>query len=507
MPAIDPALFTTSIDATAFPLEGRCGPAAAGKNAGLERFVYDCTEDLGRRKSPVPLLRGEDDELPMYRRMQVVTLGRDIRRNFAVAAWAIRRHLDYVARFRFRSTTGDEKIDARVNDLIDWCSKPWNFDAARRHSRRKFTRLVEASRCVDGDVLTVKRTSGRLQAIEGDRIRTPLNYGKAVRPLSAETLRKMKFGVVTDDNGAALAYAVNRRGPEVRVGPDLIVPANSFIFERLVPARHAIHVAYFDRFDQTRGISPVAAALNQFRDIYEGFDYALAQAKVAQLFALVIKRGSPEALDEFQTRLSKGGKLTDYKDQIDFKRGPCMLDLDPQDAAEFMQSNNPSANWQAFMNMVIAAALKALDIPYSFYDESHTNYSGSRGAWLMYDQASDDKREDLREFLDRWCSWRLGLLIFQNVLELPRGFGPERLSWQWIARKVPWIDPLKEIQASKAEVDAGFNSTVGVAESLGLDAYELADQQAAYLAYRAKLGLPPPGTLQPIPVTYGPEAA
>ena len=382
MPAIDPALFTTSIDATAFPLEGRCGPAAAGKNAGLERFVYDCTEDLGRRKSPVPLLRGEDDELPMYRRMQVVTLGRDIRRNFAVAAWAIRRHLDYVARFRFRSTTGDEKIDARVNDLIDWCSKPWNFDAARRHSRRKFTRLVEASRCVDGDVLTVKRTSGRLQAIEGDRIRTPLNYGKAVRPLSAETLRKMKFGVVTDDNGAALAYAVNRRGPEVRVGPDLIVPANSFIFERLVPARHAIHVAYFDRFDQTRGISPVAAALNQFRDIYEGFDYALAQAKVAQLFALVIKRGSPEALDEFQTRLSKGGKLTDYKDQIDFKRGPCMLDLDPQDVAEFMQSNNPSANWQAFMNMVIAAALKALDIPYSFYDESHTNYSGSRGAWL-----------------------------------------------------------------------------------------------------------------------------
>jgi len=29
-----------------------------------------------------------------------------------------------------------------------------------------------------------------------------------------------------------------------------------------------------------------------------------------------------------------------------------------------------------------SAALKALDIPYSFYDESHTNYSGSRGAWL-----------------------------------------------------------------------------------------------------------------------------
>ena len=152
------------------------------------------------------------------------------------------------------------------------------------------------------------------------------------------------------------------------------------------------------------------------------------------------------------------------------------------------------------MNLVIAASLKALDIPYSFYDESHTNYSGSRGAWLMYDQSAEAKRSDLREWLDEWLMWRTGLLIAWGVFELPSGFDLGRLKGQWIARKVPWIDPLGEIQAAKIEVDAGFNSTVRVAESVGLDAYELADQEAAYRDYRASIGLPPPGTLPPVPV-------
>jgi hypothetical protein len=34
----------------------------------------------------------------------------------------------------------------------------------------------------------------------------------------------------------------------------------------------------------------LAAAINTLRDTYEGFDYALAQAKVAQMFALAFYR-------------------------------------------------------------------------------------------------------------------------------------------------------------------------------------------------------------------------
>ena len=126
-------------------------------------------------------------------------------------------------------------------------------------------------------------------------------------------------------------------------------------------ARNSWLLGYFDRFDQTRGISPLASALNSFRDTYEGFDLALAQSKVAQLFALAIKRNSIKAVEDLEEQEGPAK----YRDEIDFNRGPVLLELDPGDVAEFLQSNNPSSNWQAFMNLVIAASLKALDIPFS----------------------------------------------------------------------------------------------------------------------------------------------
>jgi capsid protein len=462
-------------------------------------FGYDATEDKHRRKAPYALLRSEDDELPVYKRQQVITLGRDIRRNFSIAAWAIRRHLDYVARFRFRSLTGLKPLDERITELMRWASRAENFDASKRHGLRKYLRLAEASRTVDGDIVSILRNNGRLQAIEADRIKTPITYLGGVS-LPTDVLRRMRYGVMLDDDGAALAYAVNRRGPWYTVGPDLQAAPNSFTFERLVPARNCIHLGYFDRFDQVRGISPVLAALNSFRDVYEGFDYALAQAKVAQLFALAIKRNSLKSLQEHEG--SEAGPA-DYAKQLDFNRGPVLLDLDPGDVAEFLQSNNPSSNWQAFINVVIAVALKSLDIPFSFFDESHTNYSGSRGAWLMYDQSAEDKAEDLRDtFLDRWTAWRLGILIYRGVLVLPSRFDPKMLKWGWIRKRVPWIDPLKEIQAARQEVNGGFTSTPATAESMGNDAYEMADQEAAYQNYRETIGLPRTDIpLAPVPVT------
>ncbi len=43
-------------------------------------------------------------------------------------------------------------------------------------------------------------------------------------------------------------------------------------------------------------------------------------------------------------------------------------------------------------------AFKALDIPYTFFDESHTNFSGLRGSWLQYERAAIDKRSDQSSF-------------------------------------------------------------------------------------------------------------
>ncbi len=56
----------------------------------------------------------------------------DVNRNFAMAAWAVRRHLDYVARFEFQATTPDEGLNRDLKVLMEIQSKPLEFDAGGR---------------------------------------------------------------------------------------------------------------------------------------------------------------------------------------------------------------------------------------------------------------------------------------------------------------------------------------------------------------------------------------
>jgi len=446
------------------------------------KFGYDAVEDRGRRKAPTMRLRSEDDESTPLQRGQQITLTRDLHRNFSIASWAIRKHLDYVATFSFQAKTGNNDVDRRVEELMDWWKQARNFDIAGRHGLRRYTRLSESQRTVEGDMFTMLLRTGKVQGIEGDRIHTPTQWPSRIQT-PPEWMTRMKHGVLLGDDGAALGFAVNRRGPSM----DWSLSSNQFEFERLVPSSDMIQLGYFDRIDQVRGTSLFISATNTLRDVYEGFDYALAKAKVAQMVALKMTGFDDEALPT----------------EINWGRGPVTLKLGEGENVELLQGNTPSSEWQAFINFTIAASLKAFDIPFSFYDESHTNYSGSRGAWLQYDVSAEQKREDLREMLDRLTAWRIGMWISNGVLVLPKGFDlRSQMRWDWYANRVPWIDPLKEVQAFRQAVSGGFESTIGVARSMGKDAYEIANQEAAYQAYRVDIGLQRTDIpLAPVPVT------
>jgi capsid protein len=118
-------------------------------------------------------MRREDEELPAADRKRLVSGTRNIQRNFALAGWMIRKHLDYVSTFSFQSRTGIEELDNLIEALFAWWMRPTNCDVAGRHSLSRMIRLAEARRTADGDVFLLKLSHGRLQAIEGDRVCTP----------------------------------------------------------------------------------------------------------------------------------------------------------------------------------------------------------------------------------------------------------------------------------------------------------------------------------------------
>lgn len=169
------------------------------------------------------------------------------------------------------------------------------------------------------------------------------------------------------------------------------------------------------------------------------------------------------------------------------------MELEPGDEAKFIDSNNPSNEFQDFSRMMLMLVLKALDIPYSFYSEDFSNYSGSRQALLQYEQSAESRRAENRDMLNDLTSWRVAKAITEGDPDLA-GIELKDLRWEWVGSALPWIDPMKEVTAQAAAVDRGFASTPGVCKEQGRDAFEVAKEQADYelkvKTYRESLGLP-----------------
>ncbi len=448
---------------------------------GSGSSTYDAVHAKNKRSAPTGILRSEDAELTPTDRRKMLSAARSLHRNFAVASWMIRKHLDYVSTFTFQARTGNDDLDESLEKLVRWWSQPANWEVTGRFSRQQFTRLAEMRRTVDGDMGVLKLSSALLQAIEGDRLRTPT--GGLPDGYSAADFT---HGIRTNAAGKPLEYCICKRGPT----NDASGATATFEFERIVPARNLVHFGYFDRFDQVRGISPIAPAVNSLRDTYEGFDYALAKMKVAQLFGLVFYRDKSDDPDVETASTELGTASTSEEDgtgyEVDFGRGPLKLDLDAGDRAEFLESKSPSTEFQQFSQTMISVALKALDIPYSFYAENFTNYSGARQALLQYEQSASIKREQVQAMLDHLTAWRISLWIQDGVLP---NVNLADVRWEWVPSGMPWIDPLKEINADIAAIGACLSSRTRRLREQGIDFKEVVDELAAEEAYLAKKGL------------------
>ena len=456
----------------------------AKKAVGFSIGEPDAIADRGRRRPPKTTTYDEDYHYRGNRRRKMQGTARDVHRNFAIAAWAVRKHLDYVSSFRFQSKTGDKVYDKEFEAWMAEKSRRHNCDIARRHSFGRMIRLAEAQATLIGDHAFLKLAPnastvnadlvrGRLQAIEGDRICWPNGGAKGFDSLN------WTHGIRTSAAGAAKEYMICKRGNSSRLE-----------FQRVVPASSIFWLAKYDRFDQIRGVGPITASLNSLQDVYEGFDYALAKMKVAQLFGLALFRAAEEGVEgTAATTDTNDDGVADSDFEVSFNKGPMMLDLDHEDRAEFLEAKTPAMETVNFLQMIIAVSLKALDIPYSFFDESFTNFYGSRGGLIQYQFSCRDKILNLREFVDDITRWFAGLDVESGALPLPSGRDFSFLKWQWVPAGVPWWDTVKEVRGHKDAIKGGLDNPQRVCHMSGTDYFDNIDKRAEAEEYAAERGI------------------
>ena len=406
------------------------------------------------RVQPSSALYSEDDHLPVRDRKKLIAATRDCQRNFEIASWAVRKHLDFVASFTFQCRSKDRGFRRDVEQYIADRSTRQAFDVARRHPRRRFTRLLEARRVIDGDVLALKLTDGSLQAIESDRLRDPPDVKSG----------SWTHGIQTDRAGRALRYAIHTRN------------GSNYQFERSIGAESVIHHAHWDRFDQVRGITPFASGVARLLDAHETINYAVAKAKIAQLFGLVTTRNgddAPAPVTTDETTDDEGE--TKRTHEIDFGKGPVFLDLDPGEDAKFLENKTPPMELVNFIDGLISLAIKVLDIPTCWLWEEKATWHSARSAALLYLRSAAEKRADVVDVLSEWADWQFARAFGAGILRLPRGM--DKIDYAWVPAGVPWWNPAQEVMADIKAVEAGFQSRSDVVlERTGREYTDLLDQ-------------------------------
>lgn len=444
------------------------------KSVGLTRLKYRAVERDQMRRPIYVSTKTEDRELTSSDRQTLISDARDSLRNFTLAGFVLRKHLQSISYYRFSAGTPDQNLNTELERRVDRWKNRKNCDAAGRHGFETLLYLIESHRAIDGDVGIARLSNGKIQIIEGDRIRNPVGD-----TLSEEWVH----GVRVNSYGRALSYAISRR-----------TAAGGFEHERYISASNFDLLGYFTRVDQVRGVSLLAPATRMFGQLAEALELALGKIKTEQAIALITQLVGDSALGEDPRSIADRGDEIDRRARDVFGPGVIHLGLQPGEEAKIFESNSPSQNFQAFVESIIRLVFAAFDVPYSFYDGSAATFFSQKGEFEQYIDSIEKKQAPTIEMLNSWMSdWLLPNWIVdaENPLVLPRGWTCEDVMQNcgWSGAGLPTWRMLSNAKEMIAAIQAGLISPVEAIREYGFEPRKNIEDIAELTRFAADAGV------------------
>jgi len=300
----------------------------------------------------------------------------------------------------------------------------------------------------------------------------------AVRALRGAAGKKdIQNGIRFGRRGQPLAYFIKQPGATMASNE---VPA----FDRQGRPM-VLHIFPTKRPGQQRGIPVLAPVLVKLRDLSKFQEATLVTARVAACLAVFITQ---------QNQFSNfGTETTDSSGTAFSEISPGMVArLKSGEGINVVQPNQPGDNYVGYVESLLRLVGVALGLPYELIlkDFSKTNYSSARAALL----------EGRRVFI-RWRKWMADKFcqpIWELVLEeaFLRGtfaapdfyrFKHEYCRALWVGGSWGWVDPVKEVQASRLAIDYGLSTLAEESAAQGRDWEETLDQIEREQVYKPKV--------------------
>jgi lambda family phage portal protein len=388
------------------------------------------------------------------------------------------------------------KLDERRNEQVENAFAKWarmdSCDVAGKFSFPRMQRVAMRSVVESGEVLLrkVKRPFGRskvpyaLQLIESDQL-AEIESGRA------QSGNQVRMGVEVDKYGRPVAYHIYKQHPGDYQFTSGASTDNQI---EIVPADEIIHLYLPDelRPGSTRGVPWMHSAMTRLNHMggYEESEVVAARAS-ASIMGFI---QSPELYDPSAPGAGALGADDVMAGSRVYDMEPGLLkELAPGETFTGFAPTRPNGAMDPFMRLMLRGAAAGIGVSYETLskDYSQSNYSSSRLALL------DDR--DYYRVLQQWFGEAFLQVVLEDWLaqaalvgEIPQDYfaNPDRYTEVvWKYRGWDWVDPWKEVQASRTAIRSGLKSIQGVLADSGEDFRDIFLQRRREIDLAAELDL------------------
>ena len=409
---------------------------------------------------------------------------RDLNRNDAVASGAtdtlainiVGQGLRPQARIRpqYIGISDDRARDLQRQAELIWQTWIPDADSGNRLTFDEIQFLAIRKIIEDGEVIALpimapekwRQISRAVELIEADRLSGPAQIKGA--PLN-------DTGIEVGRRGQPKTYWIRKADAKTGGKQDYLQVA-----ARDNKGRPKIlHVFQTKRPGQLRGVPVFAPVLTLFKDLADYMEAEVVAARVAACLAVFVTKtdayaGAYGASDGTETGTNK---------RIQGIEPGLVGYLEPGEAINVVDPKRPGDSFAPFVEGVLRMIGMSLNLSYELLakDFSKTNYSSARAALLEGRRMFTTWRI---WFARRFCQplWDLVLeeAYLRGLFDVPDfyKYRSEYTRCTWLGGAWGWVDPVKEVEASRKAIDYGLSTLAEETAGQGRDWEEVLEQRA-----------------------------
>lgn len=236
-----------------------------------------------------------------------------------------------------------------------------------------------------------------------------------------------------------------------------------------------LHRFFVREPEQVRGESILAPAMKSFRDLSDYLDYELVANVITSMFPVFIETLDPAGMAASLD--GEGETSATGQRHLSYEAGQVLYGQ-PGQRPHLLSANRPGGSFGVFVERILRALAASVGMPYEVLakDFSKTNYSSARAALNEAWKVFNLYRQWLR---DGFCQLIYELVLeeawLKDMLELPASAPDfydathDYCAAEWIGPGAGHVDPVKEIEADIAGMEAGVLTLADVIAKRGGD--------------------------------------